>query len=693
MKKKAKSVWDTSLSPEERTLQEVTRHYIMWTEDNEIRLNRKYGWNDVTDAYWGKLPSDWPYNARTIDPRIRTSLLEKNARLLNSKLRGRLVPREGGDVIKARINNAILDYQWDTANDGGSMLEKLSVTDMDSRLYSSKFALVPWKYECDDEGNVIFNGNEFKPLDIRDCGMDPTCDHIRNAKWFQSRVWRKIDDYEHMNDLSASEKEPMYKNLDKLKEMLKSGKSDRRDNAYQDRVLTLKGLTDRYGDDQSYPIIEEVTEYRKDRWITFAPRYKIILRDIPNPYAHKKIPIVQLRYYPIQGDPLGESEVEPVIPLWREIQAIRCGFLDSMNIHMRPPLKVIMDQVRIETIVFGPEAIWQVNRADAITEHQSSGDPMRFYQTALQSALSAFNTAMGDTSMGVSAVDPSDTKRTATEIKKSSQQQLTRDQKNQTSLSEFIQDMMSMWMSNNRQFLFADPTKKEHILRIVGNDLFSYFERAGLHEMETSLEGVQAIGDAIVEQGGNVSDDDINSLIQAGEMPKYPVIENPQEKDPSKLIVKPKMSINEMRDGAELTVVPEDLDGTYDYIPDVKSMAAGAQNELLEARQQAIETLQNPQVLQLLAGQQIQPNMKEVLISQFEDAGLKDAERLFVPMQQVQPQLDSQAAMNMQLPVNSMNGQPIPSEGAAQGGNGFSQYPQVPGLPGAPPSVPQTAVA
>src|SRR4030066_747546 len=112
------------MTKKEKTLLDVTRHYEQWNQDNNQRRTRKNGWNDVTDAYWGKLPADWPYINKVVDPRIRTSLIEKNARLLNTKLRGRLVPREGGDVVKARINNALLDFQWDSANFGGTMLGK-----------------------------------------------------------------------------------------------------------------------------------------------------------------------------------------------------------------------------------------------------------------------------------------------------------------------------------------------------------------------------------------------------------------------------------------------------------------------------------------------------------------------------------------------------------------------------------------
>jgi hypothetical protein len=649
------------LTKKDKALIEVEAHYIQWNEDNDQRRTRKNGWNDVTDAYWGKLPSDWPYINKVVDPRIRTSLIEKNARLLNAKLRGRLVPREGGDVLKARINNSILDFQWDNANYGGTMLEKWGSMDLDTRLYGSKFALVTWRHKVDEDGHVIFDGNEFKPLDIRDCGMDPTADHVRNAKWFHVREWMKVEDFENTSDTGAEAKWP---GLAELK-MKISESSDRRDNAYENRVLSLKGLSDRMGDDKAFPVVEIVTEYREDRWITYAPKYKVILRDIKNPYEHRKIPVIQLRYYSIQGDPLGESEVEPVLPIWKAIQATVCGYLDNMANHIRPPLKIIEGAARIETIIYGPDAQWLVDRQDAVMEMPSNGEAMKNFQTTYQALVSAFNTAMGDTSLGVSSVEIQNKRKTATEIKNAEKQQNNRDQKNQSSLSDSIQDMMSMWLVNNRQFMFTDTDKKEYILRIIGSDLFNYFQRAGLDEMTLPPESMQTIGDVILESGGDVSDGDLNGMIEAGKVPKYPVFENPEEKNPDKLEYKPKMKMNDMEDGAELSVVPEDLEGNYDYIPSIKSMSIGAEQELIQARQQAIEMITgNPAVVQMLAMEGVKPLLKDLLISNFEELGMRDADRYFTKADPPQPM--GQPGMPGQPPQPGMEGQMSPGAPQAQ---------------------------
>jgi len=619
-------------TPQSQTpiLQEVQTHYADWTEDRDIRMTRENGWNDVLDAYFGRLPENWPYLSQVVDPVLRTTIVEKKARLTNSKLRGRLVPREGADITGARINNALLDFQWDNAKDGGSMNHKWGLMDQDTRLFASCFGLVTWKYcEYTDESGeekVTFNGNEFKHLDVRNVGLTHG-DNVRNAKWVQVSEWRTLEELETENQMPG---EPKYPGLSELKETLAEKSQDRRDGNYTSRIKSLKGLTDRLGSDEAFPVTEVVTEYRPDRWITFSPKHNILLRDIPNPYKHGKIPVVQLKYFSLSDDPIGESEVESVLPLWRGIQATINGFLDTMNIHMKPPLKILEGLARMETIQWGPEAQWIINQENAVTEHVGSGEPLRYFQTTYSALKSAFSTAMGDSSQGVGSVDPFNPDKTATEVNKQERQQNVRDQDNQNALSDALVDMMDMWLSNNQQFLFANPGMSEYVLKIIGEKDFAFFKQAGLDEMMLDHEATQTIADAILAQNGDVNDLQMQELMNAGYTPKYPVVENPEEKDYEKLKIKPKMKIDETGTEAELSMVPEDMNGTFNYIPDVKSMSAGADSEMQQARREATDLLFNNQnVITLLQQEGKKPNATEILTEIFESSGTRDASRFF----------------------------------------------------------------
>jgi hypothetical protein len=633
-------------------LAEVQQHYQEWTEDRDIRMTRENGWDDILDAYFGRLPDNWPYLSQVVDPRLRTTIIEKKARLTNSKLRGRLVPREGADIVTARINNALLDFQWDNAQDGGSMNHKWGLMDQDTRLFGSDFGLATWKY-CeyqDDNGEtkVEFNGNEFKPLDVRNVGLTHG-DNVRNAKWVQVSDWLTFEELENENEMPD---DPKYPGLAELKGKLTGSTQDRRDANYISRIKSLKGLDDRLGQDKAFPVIEVVTEYRKDRWITFSPKHNVLLRDISNPYKHGKIPIVQLKYFPLSDDPWGESEVESVLPLWRAIQATINGFLDTMNIHMKPPLKIIEGLARMETIEWGPEAQWIINQENAVTEHVGSGEPLRYFQTTYSSLVAAFNTAMGDSSQGIGGVDPFNPNKTATEINKQAAQQNVRDQDNQNALSDALKDMMSMWLSNNQQFLFANPDMSEYILKIIGEKDFAFFKRAGMSDMVLDNESSQTIADAILAQNGDVNDLQMQELMNAAYTPAYPVVENPGEKDVEKLRIKPKMKIDDTGTEAEISMVPEDLNGTFNYVPDVKSMGAGADQEMQEARKQATDLLFNNQnVLALLQQEGKQPNASEILTEIFESSGTRDASRFFTDIKSASPDQGAAQAAGVEPPL------------------------------------------
>lgn len=672
----------------EDTLNEVLRHYEMVKEDNRVRQTRENGWNDVIDAYWGRLPDDWPFDSRVTIPLVRTSLTEKNARLINSKLRGRLVPREGADVLKAKINNAILDYQWDNANFGGSMTAKWKEMDMDARLMGSMFGLCLWKHteevKTDSKGKqkkvVTFDGNEFMPLNPIDCGIDPNAKNIKDARWFQYRKWTTIEDLQNENDISVGGN--LYPGLNELKQRVnfeqanpQTQSQDRRDNEYIDRIKSLKGLQDRMGQDRVFPVVEIVTEYRPDRWITFSAKHKVILRDIPNPYAHGKIPVVQLNYYKIQDDPWGESEVEPVLPVWRAIQATVCAYLDTMIIHMRPPLIGVEGQFRQETIKYGPEEIWVVNSPGAVQEFRGNTEALNYFQTTFAAFINQFNAGMGDMSQGVGIQDMFNPKKTATEVRATQRQQNVRDQANQNELAESIKDMMMMWLSNNRQFLFADPTKKNTIIRIVGQDAYQAFKKAGLDQMETPTDVVKMVSDIIEAQGGDVSDPQIQQLLEAGQVPKFPIVMNPNEKNPENFQLRPKMEIDQMGNEADLIIVPEDLGGTYDYVADVQSMSSSFADQQAQAQQTSLMMLtSNPTVLKLLQDEGYRPNIRELLIKNIESAGDPDAERYFTKIEQTQPEQAGQTP-----------------GGLEQGAPSLQSLAQ-PGLPELPPTAPEGAI-
>jgi hypothetical protein len=606
------------------TFAEVNYHYTYGTQDMETRKLRKNGWDDIIRAYYGKLPNNWPYLSKIVDPVIRTALMEKTARLFNGKLRGTVVPRETGDNVKAKIINSILDYYWDNAQLGGSMLEKWALMDTYTRLFGAAFALCYWR-KTDD-----YDGVEFKVLDNRDVFVDYQANHVKNANWVQVREWRTLQDLKN----TTLNGENLYENLDELEKMMMAEyQGDRRDNRYTSMVKQLRGLEDRVGQDIYFKTVEIVTEYRKDRWITFTPRYGLILRDIENPLDSEIIPVVQLRYYQNGDDVYGESEFEAVLPIQRAINANLCAFQDQINFSLRPPIKVAnnADGVRLDTIVYAPNALWLTGSTpNNIIEHQSGTQVVQQFSATYQVLKSAFNTALGELSAGVSSVNPTATEKTATEVRATFTQMQSRDQFNQLFLTESLKDQMVMWIKLIQQFLFDDPSKYSIIFKITGMDMLNELKRYALDDMEVPDEITNTMADMVQNDPNSMDESMIQTIIEQTAIPAYPVNMKPSSKSGDFM---PKMEMDKYGEFAILRVTKDDMEGNYDYIPDVKSMAVGMTEQLVAGRNQLLNLLLSPNVNAQLQTEGDRLKVKDLIIAIAEDNGVKNAGKFFESVQ------------------------------------------------------------
>jgi hypothetical protein len=233
-------------------------------------------------------------------------------------------------------------------------------------------------------------------------------------------------------------------------------------------------------------------------------------------------------------------------------------------------------------------------------------------------------------------VTPFNPEKTATEIKASEKQKLSRDQQNQIYLEQALKDQMMLWQRNNQQFMFDDPTRKIITLRIVGKEMIKDLQESGLDSESMDEEVLTALKEMIDESGGEVSDGMLDRVARSVKTYKHSVITNPEEMDPENFQVKPKLEVE--GDTGSLHILPEDLDGMYDYIPVVTSMAVNAADMQREGRDQALQLLLSPTVQQQLQLEGEKLKVKELLVQTLEDKGVTDADKFFESIQQ-QPNL------------------------------------------------------
>ena len=611
---------------------EVYRHYVIANQD---LTTRRQDW-DKKDILFRSFIDEtkWPYKAEVFDPRIFTALYEKTARELANKPRGRLIPREGGDALGAQIINELLDFQWDdnTRADGLPMLAKWALMSLTARKYGASFSLVKWHYKLQTHSNSKFktprapfyDGPNFRPLNNRDCLPNPSYSTIKN--WFQHRDYVTLDELEYVNDEARTK--PVYKNLDILKQLLRNDSRtivDTRASNYFVQNKRLMGLQDYLGRDEVYKTVEVITEYREDRWISFCPKHGVIIRDIPNPYDHGQIPVILLKYYPIDDDLYGLSEIEPIEKLQKATNALICQYLDAINMSLYPILKVRSTggAVHMHTLEFGPGKKWlMANPESDVVAHQQGTAGVAEFTSTYRFLIGAIQSALGETSAGISNLVPGQADKTATEVRASTASTSARDNFNQLFLAEALKKQMLFWLKMNNQFLFNNVKGQQKVITITSKDAVKFFQNAGL-------------------DGYALDDEAINLLTQNSDLPPEEQVQiDPHELGkPFKSVMTatgevPKFKMDENGNGGKLIIEPEDLDGDYEYIPDMQSMKIPDEISKQQQMNQLIGLLLNPVVSQLLAGEQYKLKLKEFLEDTMEQGGLKDADKYFEKIDQ-----------------------------------------------------------
>jgi hypothetical protein len=256
-------------------------------------------------------------------------------------------------------------------------------------------------------------------------------------------------------------------------------------------------------------------------------------------------------------------------------------------------------------------------------EHQGASSAISAFNSTYPALKSAFQLAMGDSSMGINSMNPlGKGDKTATEVRASTKQQLARDAYNQIYLEEFLKDVMGFWIKMDQQYLFTDPTKENIIVRVVGKDVLNELKNSELAQTEMPDEVVRQTADLIEQTPGGLADEELEVIKNVSETPKFPVVDDAGE-------VRPKLDIAEDGLIAQLFVEKDDLMGIFDYVPDVKSMQIGVSEEAINGRNQALYILLSPGVQQQLQQEGVKINVKDLLINVLEDNGVKNARKLF----------------------------------------------------------------
>lgn len=424
-------------------------------------------YNDLENLYFFHTPkSKNSAKSNIFDPMAYEQVEHTVSHLYAQPPKGEFVPIPEGleDMADMDLTQVLplmgelMKYQWNRKD--ADMFRKIATSIRRSAMYGVSWGVMHWRYERyknDITGNfeTLWDDWCYYPLNIYDCFPDIDAQSYKEMEYFIH------DEYVTLNDLEMQESfkgEKRYKNLKALKEAV-DGKAAKTtvDNPYRNNLMTRRKI-DTAG--QMEGRIKIRRYYEKDRWITIAPDYAIVLEDGPNMYKNHRLPVLCQLDQDIPGVVLGIGEIDPVRTLMMAMNQFINMRMDNIKMNMERPLLAKKSSVEhLKT--------WIWKRNNVMIQNQEGDLKLMEVQDVTGNTFIQTLNWLQDiirTRSGRSDIMTSNRgNRTATEVDAIAEEQNARLRYKVNNLDEFIRDIMVMGMQLNQLFL---PNKRW--LRIMG---------------------------------------------------------------------------------------------------------------------------------------------------------------------------------------------------------------------------------
>lgn len=636
-------------------LSEVIEHYTEAKGELSTRINHKERGFDTYDRVYRNFidKNRWPFAARVPDGRGATLLKRKDDRIIANKMQGKMIPTKSGTELGAMVASELILHQWSQVDlkTDEPMLMRWRKTSQSARKYGAGFGFAGWRTTKD------FDGPIFEHLENRNVLLQPGARSIDESEWVQVRRYVTLNELKTVNDVAKSG--PIY-SPDKIAQL---NQKDSKSTEYQSINKEVIGLSN---SDQGTSRIELVTEYRRDRWITFVPKQGkekgVVLRDIPNPYKHGEIPILRLVYDLIDDDIYGVPELEAVLPLVKANWALLSQYLEQAQNELFTPLMVNPTQVQLDTLTFESGARWLMNKPGAdVVKFDMGTQAMSQFQGVFGLVTSLIMEGMGETGEDVSVLQQQVGDKTATEVRDMAMLRTARDNANKLALSQAIGKMVYLWYKMSQQFITG-----QKLVRIAGKDALNYLINEGLHNWKLNDSGLAMVS-AYAEENNLDFDTAYEELRGQGALEAHASPIAPVQIAGDQV---PKLSLEKGGKSGFLTVTKEDLAGDYDYIVDIEAMSIPNDQSEVSARTMVSDMMLKTEGQ--IGAEGFKIKWKEFISDLGEKAKLKNMEQYFESNNDQQvggPQMPQQ--MPGQPPMaqpNGIIGQPSGVDPSTAGG-------------------------
>jgi hypothetical protein len=437
--------------------------------------------NDYEDLYWSFIDeSKHPYQAKVFDPMVFEKVERVTAHLAASMPRGSVMPADVMDALDnfgAVALDELFKYQWRNPKlKHQTKLVKLIKT---FALFGTAFATLHWKYtrrkNSDGTYTIMCDQPNLEPLNIYDCFPDPSADSLETMKYFIHY------DYTTIKALEAENRKvkgvSRYKNLDELKDRVKKDGTP--------SVDAYRGRTGPYREQEKdmTGTIKIGRMYTRNKWVSVAVDYNIVIENRDNPYIHGEMPILKVDDHEYPHQVMGIGEVQPIKALQKAINAIVNQRLDNVEFMMKPIFKV-KDKSYRNSWKVKPGAFWNVRDMNDVEPFIFPDATANMFVQTTQYLKGSAEQALGTYDVLNKGVD----NRTATEVKAVVGEQNARMRLKEFNVDQFISHMGTMWAQLNQQFITS-----ERFIRIVGDEALQMLRNMEEVKPFTEVQGMDGV--------------------------------------------------------------------------------------------------------------------------------------------------------------------------------------------------------
>ena len=459
-----------------------------------------------------EISTDEAVESGVFDPRLATIVFERTARVMAQPAKGKAYATSKNDIGKNKLMNLLRDYHYKHASYWRSMLIKERILDLFSLVYGTMFALTAWVIRDDHIGP------EMIPWPIRMCWPQPSATSIDECEWFQlgamkSVEWLKRQPRENKDGTG-------WRNIDKLIEAMgKKTSGDVKPSEQRSYIEEQYYATSERGSEY-FPKVEIRTEYRKDRWYTYAPKYGILLRVMKNPYGeakndfYGKLPIIAKDAFPLMDSIIGLGEFERGKTLQYALNSLWNLYLDGVKYSIFPPIHMNPKNVVRSSIKWGAGEKWLMkNPGVDVQMMRMTPQGLQTFQSTYSFLLSAIMNQAGTTDVSKPMrVEPT-LGKTPQAIRFMAARESARDEWDRVMMEETIKAREERWID-----MIVKKMEKPVIMRIFGPeveeiaqeypDVVEFFDKKwGYGSLRISKEKIQAKYDFELETGSTMKKD------------------------------------------------------------------------------------------------------------------------------------------------------------------------------------------